>query len=370
MQPDPTLHPRRPGLTRDRLLPPVVAGLVIWVLAVTRGVVTALAENESVAIAVLITLPPVVYWVGLAPVILWLGIRFPLRRGGIARAILVHALAAAVIAAVYAQLMARLLPAWSPEPLAGAASLVSSWPIRFQIGLFSYSFLLSWGYVHEYFTALRQRDVALARLETELAQAQLRALKAQLQPHFLFNTLHAITVLIRHDPDAAGRMVMRLSDLLRMTLEDAERQEVTLEHELRFLRLYLEIEQTRFRDRLEVRWEVSPGLDRAAVPNFLLQPLVENALKHGVGARAGGGRVVVGASRDDGTLLLRVTDDGPGLRGGPADSGRGIGIASTRGRLERLYGDSHRFAIEENPAGGVSVTVGIPYRRLDEVRDG
>ena len=331
--------------------------------------ITDARRGESWLPALLITLPPLVYWLALAPVILWLGSRVSPRRSALATVVLVHAAAAAAVSALYAELMIHVIPQLTPGSLAVAVNQSSSWAIRFQIGLFSYSFLLSWGWVHEYFTAVRERDVRVARLETELAQAQLRALKAQLQPHFLFNTLHAVTVLIRRDPEAAGRMVMRLSDLLRMTLVDAERQETTLERELTFVRLYLEIEQTRFRERLQVGWEVGAGLEQAAVPTLLLQPLVENALRHGVEARAGVGRVTIAVGRDDGLLVLRVSDNGPGP-GPAAGEGRGIGLASTRGRLERLYGEAHRFAIAAADAGGTSVMVGIPFRRLEGRQDG
>jgi signal transduction histidine kinase len=347
------------ALTRDRLLPPIAAGLALWLVAVARMLVTSAIQGGPVVIAILATLPPVLYWLGLAPIILWLGSVLPLRRGSLARSIALHITAAATAAAVYAQFMVWLFTTWWTSPAGAQFGPVADWAIRFQFGLFSYGFILSWGYVHEYFTRLRARDVAMARLETELAQAQLRALKAQLQPHFLFNTLHAITVLIRRDAEAAIGMVMRLSDLLRMTLVDAERHEVPLERELRFLHLYLEIEQTRFRDRLEVVWDVAPGLETAAVPPLILQPLVENALKHGVGARGSVGRVIIAAGTRNGTLTLRVTDNGPGLRGGVERPG--IGLASTRGRLEKLYGSDHRFAIGDVPGGGVSAVVEIPY---------
>jgi two-component system LytT family sensor kinase len=353
-------------LTRDRLLPPIIAGLVMWGVAAGRLVASVLGQGESLALAAILLLPPLAYWLVQLPVILWLGLRFPLRRGALPRSIPVHAVAAAIAAALYAEILVHVMDRWLPPPVPSWIGSVADWGVRFQFGLLAYSFILSWGYVHEYFTAMRQREVALTRLETELARAQLRALKAQLQPHFLFNTLHAITVLIRHDAQAAGRMVMQLSDLLRMTLMDSDRQEATLEQELRFLRVYLEIEQTRFRDRLEVRWEISPGLEDAAVPTLLFQPLVENALKHGVATRAAGGRVVIGANRSDGVLTLRVADNGPGLRNGGTAAGSGIGVSSARERLERLYGPEHRFTLEPNAQGGVSVTVGIPYRRLEE----
>jgi two-component system, LytTR family, sensor kinase len=354
-------------LTRDRLLPPIIAGLVIFLIAAGR--VIALGRSESLPWAAILLLPPLTYWVVLLPVILWLGLRFPLRRDTLWRSIPIHAGSAALASALYAEAMVRIMNTWLPDPTPGWIGSVADWGVRFQFGLFTYGFILSWGYVHEYFTAAREREVAMTRLETELAQAQLRALKAQLQPHFLFNTLHAITVLIRHDTEAAGRMVMQLADLLRMTLLDSERQEATLEHELRFLRLYLEIEQARFRDRLEVRWDIGPGLEDAAVPTLLFQPLVENALKHGVAARAAGGRVTIGASRNGDLLTLRVADDGPGFRNGRPGTGSGFGIPSTRERLERLYGSRHHFALEPNGGGGVSATVGIPYRRLEEAAD-
>jgi two-component system, LytTR family, sensor kinase len=351
-------------LTRDRLLPPVIAGLVIFLIATAR--VIAVGRGDSMPWAAILLLPPFIFWFALLPVILWLGLRFPLRRGTLLRSIPIHAGAAALVSALYAEVMVWIMTHWLPEPTPTWIGSVADRGVRFQFGLFTYGFILSWGYVHEYFTAMREREVAMTRLEGELAQAQLRALKSQLQPHFLFNTLHAITVLIRHDTEAAGRMVMQLADLLRMTLLDSERQEATLAHELRFLRLYLEIEQARFRDRLEVRWDIGSGLEDAAVPTLLFQPLVENALKHGISTRAAGGRVTIGASRNGELLTLRVSDDGPGLRNGGSGAGPGIGIPSTRERLERLYGSRHRFSLEPNEAGGVSVTVGIPYRRLEE----
>jgi two-component system, LytTR family, sensor kinase len=353
-------------LTRDRLLPPVIAGLVMWGIAAVRTTAGILDQGRPLALAAILLLPPLAYWLLLMPVILWLGMRFPLRRGTLARSLPVHIGSAVLASALYAEILVFLMQRLVSQHLEWIGP-VADRSVRFQFGLLAYSFILSWAHVHEYFTALREREVAVTRLEAELAQARLRALKAQLQPHFLFNTLHAITVLIRHDTAAAGRMVMQLSDLLRMTLMDSDRQEATLEQELRFLRLYLEIEQTRFRDRLEVRWEIAPGLDDAAVPTLLFQPLVENALKHGVATRAAGGRVVIGASRNDGVLTLTVADNGSGPRsGGDATAGSGIGIASARGRLDLLYGAEHKFAFEPNAEGGISVTVTIPYRRLEE----
>ena len=175
----------------------------------------------------------------------------------------------------------------------------------------SYGFVLAWGYVHQYFSASRARDLAVARLEGELAQAQLRALKAQLQPHFLFNTLHAVTVLIRRDPEAATRTVMRLSDLLRMTLVDAERQEAPLADELRFVRLYLEIEQTRFRERLAGRLGRAAGAGRRGRARRSCSSRWSRTPSGTASSRrASGGRVTIAGERADGRLVLRVVNDG------------------------------------------------------------
>lgn len=356
------------ALTRGRLLPPLAVVFALWVVSGVRTSLYAALQGRDVALALAPMLPPLLYWVAAIPLIVWLSGRLPLRRGSLARAIAIHLAVAALAAALYAQITAWMLAArWVPaQPGPGPAA---DWGTRFQVGLFTYGFILSWCYVYEYFTSLRARELAVAQLETELARSHLRALKAQLQPHFLFNTLHAVTVLIRHDRDAAIRTVMRLSDLLRMVLRDADRQEVPLERELRFLRLYLEIEQTRFCDRLEVVWDVAPGLERAAVPPLLLQPLVENALKHGIGGRGSGGRVAIAASTTNGTLTLRVSDNGPGLHGAAHQTGTGIGLSSTRGRLENLFGPRHRFAIDEVPGGGVSAVVEIPYRQLEAAEE-
>ena len=345
-------------MSRERLVPPIAAGLVIWGLVSIRTAVVAGLAGESAVGAVLPSVPPLLFWLAWLPVILRLGAALPLRRGMIARSVVAHLAAAAAIAALYAEVMIWVMTRLWTGTVPASAGPVATWGIRFQFGVLSYGFVLAWSYVHEYFSAIRTRDLAVARLEGELAQAQLRALKAQLHPHFLFNTLHAVTVLIRRDPEAATRTVMRLSDLLRLTLVDAERQESPLADELRFVQLYLEIEQTRFRERLEVVWDVPAELGRATVPTLLLQPLVENALRHGIEPNPAGGRVTIAAARTDGRLVLRVVNDGRGLRV-RAD---GVGLASVRGRLERLYGEAQRFDLVERGPGVVEARVELPYR--------
>jgi LytS/YehU family sensor histidine kinase len=222
---------------------------------------------------------------------------------------------------------------------------------------------------------LQERRIEAANLETLLAQAQITALKTQLQPHFLFNTLHAIGVLVREDPPAATRMVARLGDLLRLSLARNGEHEVPLARELEFVRLYLEIEQTRFQDRLRVSYDVDPAALGAAVPDMLLQPLVENAIKHGISKRAGPGRIELSAHRTDGTLELRVRDDGPGYAPSPRSShgngnGGGIGLSATRARLLELYGDAQRLDVSGAPGGGCQVAITLPFRTTESAANG
>ncbi len=209
----------------------------------------------------------------------------------------------------------------------------------------------------------QERAVAGAQLETRLAEAQLQALQRQLHPHFLFNTLHTISALMHRDVEAADAMIARLSDLLRLTLDRLGVQQVSLKEELEFLSKYLEIEQTRFQDRLTVHLDIQPETLDARVPNLLLQPLVENAIRHGIAPRTAAGRLVLRAAREGDTLVVEVRDNGPGLPQArlAAFNTRGVGLTNTRSRLEHLYGAGHRFAFRDSPGGGLSVLITIPF---------
>ena len=210
-----------------------------------------------------------------------------------------------------------------------------------------------------YFRQARDRE----QLEARLERAQLQTLKLQLQPHFLFNTLNTITALIGVDPRVAERMVSGLSELLRLSLRNASEQEVPLSREIELLEHYVDIQQIRFRDRLTVTLEVEPDALQALVPNFILQPLVENAIRHGIGPRAAPGHVDVRAYRENGSLHLRVADDGVGERVRPFESTReGIGLGNTKARLEHLYGSAHAFSARGGTTGGFVVDIVIPFR--------
>jgi len=212
-------------------------------------------------------------------------------------------------------------------------------------------------------TRVYERDLEAERVRSQLAESRLEALTAQLQPHFLFNTLQGISTLITHDPAAADAMLSDLSDLLREVLRGSERREVTVDEELRVLESYLSISRRRFGDRLTVKVARNADVGRALVPFFVLQPLVENALHHGVGSHAGPANVTVAARREKDRLVLTVEDDGPGVNA--ADSGRGIGLANTRERLSGLYGEAQRLELGRTTDGGFAVRVELPFHEAE-----
>ncbi len=233
--------------------------------------------------------------------------------------------------------------------------------------LIIYFAVLAAGFARDYFIRYQQRQQEAARLRAQaadlqarLTEARLQALRMQLNPHFLFNTLHAISALVERDPKGVRHMIARLSELLRYTLDESGAQEVPLAQELRFLEGYLDIQQIRFQGRLEVRKEIDPEVLDALVPNLILQPLVENAIKHGVSRLETTGRITLRAWREDDQLWLCVRDNGPGL----SSDGRwqeGLGLRNTRARLEGLYGDVYRMELRQPPEGGVEVCIRLPY---------
>jgi signal transduction histidine kinase len=210
----------------------------------------------------------------------------------------------------------------------------------------------------------RDRELRSVELEAQLAQAQIMALRMQLNPHFLFNTLNTIAMLVREsDNDRAVRMLAGLGSLLRHVLEDIGRQEVPLSEEIEFIQRYLDIEGLRFEDRLRVRIDVEPGLFDALVPNLILQPLVENAIRHGIARRGTAGGVRITATQDHNRILLSVRDDGPGLGEEAASGGKaGVGLENTRARLHRLYGAEGQLKVKDAEGGGVMAAVSFPLR--------
>ncbi len=233
---------------------------------------------------------------------------------------------------------------------------------RAQLNIPIYFFVVSMSHAFRYFRRSRERERRALELEASLAQAKLQSLRMQLNPHFLFNTLNAISTLVHRDPVGADETIVNLSELLRMSMEDSDQQEIPLRRELEFLDRYLEIQQVRFGERLRVEKEVDPGVLVAQVPVMILQPLVENAIKHGIEPQTGLGLLKIAARHTGDLLQVTIGDNGPGLPGAGGTAFReGIGLANTRARLRELYGPRHQFTLSNAPAGGLLVFLEIPY---------
>jgi signal transduction histidine kinase len=229
-----------------------------------------------------------------------------------------------------------------------------------------YFFITAVVYMIRYAVESRRREIASAQLAASLARTQLHALQVQLQPHFLFNTLNSILALVHDDPVKASLMIRRLSDLLRYCLASAEVAEVPLSEEVEFAKAYLEIQKIRFEERLEVGFAVDPDTLESLVPSFILQPLIENAVKFSLDDDRRVARIIVAASRQDGHIELTVTDNGPGIRDGDLEISSGVGVRTTQARLRQLYGDHHSIQFNRADGGGTRASISIPTGQLDE----
>jgi two-component system LytT family sensor kinase len=290
--------------------------------------------------------------------VVWLARRFQFESGTRPKAFAIHVMGGIIFSLAYMVLRA-LVGRWqSSASFADAFQplLVKTW----HFNLLVYWVIVAVTFAFDYYRKYRERELHAAELEKNLAQAKLQALQMQLNPHFLFNSLHSISALMHQDVDAADRMIARLSELLRAALAGSDTQEVTLREELEFTRRFLEIEQIRFGDRLAVKMEIAPDTLDALVPNLILQPLVENAIRHGIEPRARPGRIEVKAERANGELRLAVSDDGDGLSSGAQTEG--VGLSNTRARLRTLYGEAHGIELRPAPGRGLLVQLTIPIK--------
>ena len=309
-------------------------------------------------------------WVLCAPFVLWLSRRFPVRGRRWASSLAVLVPASVAVSAVQSSLCAVLyrwpFAGWVGLPASVGRYLADPWltslnQIHINIVTFLVILLAAWGL--DALRLYKEKEAAAGRLEAELARANLQALKSQVHPHFLFNTLHMISAMVYEDPPKADLMISRLSDLLRATLESTDAPTAPLRDELEILSLYLDIMEARFGDRLRVDFDVVPETLDALVPSFGLQPLVENAIKHGIMPRNEGGTVVIAARRDEGRLVVGVSDDGPGLRAAPDELlGTGVGLRNLKSRVLGLYGDDGSVRLGNGSGGGGRVELDIPFR--------
>ena len=301
-------------------------------------------------------------WGLLSIPVLFLARRFHLEGPRWGSSLAIHLCGSVVAALVYIFVRA-FLGQWQSRSQGVPVAFVEAFS-QLLVKAFFFNVLIYWGIVcagHalDYYRQFRERELRAVELEKSLAEARLKSLQMQLNPHFLFNTLHAISALMHKDVDAADRMVAQLSDLLRRALDSGDEQEVSMRREIDFLQRYIAIEKTRFGDRLSVEMKIAPDTQAALVPNLLLQPLVENAIRHGIEKQARPGKIGITSNREGGELILEVVDNGAGL---PAQWNENIGLSNTRSRLSQLYGTNHRFDLRNGASGGVSIRIAIPFR--------
>ena len=353
--------------------------LTIFSIATALGVLTGLQAYNYVALTaehkqpfiVLLSLNMTYWysWALLVPLILWIARHYRFERHTWRRAAVVHMLGAGLCTLAHVALattargviITQLTERTFNWGIDGWMYFRERFFLNADWEMMTYWAFVAFVHALDYHRESQERELTAAQLQTQLAEAQLEALQRQLHPHFLFNTLNTISALMHRDVNAADEMLVQLSDLLRLTLDRVGTQQVPLKDEVDFLRKYLEIEQTRFGDRLQVNIDVDPEVLDAPVPNLILQPLVENALRHGIGPRIGAGRVDVKARQVGGGLMLTVRDNGVGLSPDKLNAFHsGVGLSNTRSRLENLYGDRHRFEFQTPPGGGLLVTIVIP----------
>jgi two-component system, LytTR family, sensor kinase len=310
-------------------------------------------------------------WALLSPVIFWACRRFRFDRLLWPKSLAVHLFGGLLLSGMHAVMcaLAAVFQGWvTGKAVAFGSSLHGLLANRTHYNLAVYAVIVCAWHAWDYYRKLREREAQAAELTARLAQAQLQALLTQLNPHFLFNSLNAVSSLMLKDVAAANKMICRLGELLRLTLEKRDQPEITLKQELDFLRRYLEIEQIRFGQRLQLKMDLDPSTLGAAVPNLILQPLVENAVRHAIEPQEAGGQIELRSVRDNGRLVLQVSDNGPGFaleaaQNAPAPQAREhIGLNNTRERLRKLYGENQQFDLTANPLGGATARLSIPFR--------
>lgn len=315
-----------------------------------------------------------VFWAIHAPLIFMLSRRFSFERRQLAKSLLIYLSAGTAWAMllqglpVFLVLILKNFTSYYTEQF----HLFSDWAIMFLPNMLFCWLILSISLISLYFQRYQNEMLKASKLDAQLSNARLQTLKMQLQPHFLFNTLHSISALVlKNENRDAVKMINRLSELLRLTLDNIEMQVLRLEDEIELTRRYLEIERIRFHDRLAVEWEIDPQALDAEVPNLILQPLVENAMRHGVDSNSGASRIHIAAHLENGQVLMEVRDDGKDPEKISGQNGAaGLGLKNTRARLAELYGEEHSFSLSRRAGDWTVAQIAIPFLPAQEQSKG
>jgi two-component system, LytTR family, sensor kinase len=304
-------------------------------------------------------------WVMATPLVIILARQYPIFRGATLQTVAVHIAAFAIIGLVAEAWFALLQTLFNPWGYPQQPTFMDAWrtSLLFQMLTFLivYALILTVTYAMDAQERMARQMMETTRLSEELSKSQLAALRQQMEPHFMFNTLHSITGLVRdYKNDAAVSMIVGLSEFLRRATENSHRSQVTLEEEVEYLQRYLDLQKVRLGERLQVSVDIPPELLRTQVPNLLLQPLVENAIKHGIAKRAAGGSVRVAAAHQDGKLHLSVYNDGPDCPTDGNATHTGVGISNLRTRLQILHGNESALHMSHTDTGAVEVVVSLP----------
>jgi sensor histidine kinase YesM len=293
----------------------------------------------------------------------WLFRRFPIRRDNWLVPVLLYLIVSAIFSVVHTMLSHVLQPARYPISFLASATLKYHLIAHYGFNVLVFACILGSNLVVGYNRKLRERELQTSQLETRLAQSQLEVLRNQIQPHFLFNALHSIAALMYERVESAHDMIVHLSDLLRLSLDSSGRQQVTLEEDLSFLRHYIDIQQMRFGDRLKFSVDIQPATQHALVPTFFLQPLIENAIQHGIAPYDIDGTINIRSRISNDKLSIQIRDNGPGIDGDlESAEGSGVGISNSRERLRQLYGDDQSIIFENGNDGGLIINIEMPLR--------
>jgi signal transduction histidine kinase len=348
---------------------------LFWTSLATLSTVNRLLDPRAFGLRVMSPAGPIllayieaIVWAAATPLIFWLASRLGTGRSSrwLIRILVLLAIGLVISVTVYTLLeitRTEILETWLAPRRRGPPPLIVPFRdfgrLRFLNQFVVYLAVLAAGLAREYFLSAQLREARAAALQAQLAEARLEALRMQLNPHFLFNTLHAVSALVERDPAGVRRMIARLSELLRHTIDRGAGDEIPLREELGFLQRYIEIMEIRFQGRLHVETKIADEVLDAVVPNLILQPLVENALEHGATRATGEGHVEIAVRRDGTRLILSVRDNGPGPS---LSAGSGVGLANTRARLAQLYGPEASLTLMAAPEGGGLAEITLPLR--------